>query len=256
MKNIVFEKRGLKVVTYLKSRAPRLTGDEVDGFAVTEDKHHPLILRTADEIPLFFFAPGRIAGAIRLGKEETLAETLKTKLGAVIEKYSIRPTTLIVYFGPCITFSHVPVERPFIEDLMKRGYRSACKRTDGVDYFDMPVMKNSHQYDGLVESVVASYKDQGINLHHWTASLYSELFREGADKGHALEYILKELGLQKKDVIAFGDADNDDGMLERAEVAYAMKNCKSKILQKKYRCTKKGNSLNGVAQTLRDELKL
>jgi len=140
MKNIVFEKRGLKVVTYLKSRAPRLTGDEVDGFAVTEDKHHPLILRTADEIPLFFFAPGRIAGAIRLGKEETLAETLKTKLGAVIEKYSIRPTTLIVYFGPCITFSHVPVERPFIEDLMKRGYRSACKRTDGVDYFDMPVM--------------------------------------------------------------------------------------------------------------------
>jgi len=118
------------------------------------------------------------------------------------------------------------------------------------------IMKNAHQYDGLVESVCASYQDQGINLHHWTASLYSELFREGADKGHALEYILDRLGLQKKDVIAFGDADNDDGMLERAGIAYAMKNCKSKILQKKYPSTKKGNNLNGVAQTLRDELKL
>jgi len=140
MKNILFEKRGFKAVTYLKNRSPRLTGDEVEGFAVTEDKNRPLVLKSADEIPLFFFVPGRLVGAIRLGKEETLGEILKIRLGETIAKYSLRPENIIVYFGPCITFSHVPVERPFIEDLMKRGYRSACKRTDGVDYFDMPVM--------------------------------------------------------------------------------------------------------------------
>ena len=76
-------------------------------------------------------------------------------------------------------------------------------------------MKNVHAYDPLVQEVLRPYALEGINLHHWTASLYSELAREGATKGDALAYIIDHYHLTKEDVIAFGDADNDGGMLGR-----------------------------------------
>ncbi|OPZ37195.1 MAG: Sugar phosphatase YidA [Tenericutes bacterium ADurb.BinA155] len=116
------------------------------------------------------------------------------------------------------------------------------------------IMKNVHRYDSFVQDVLAPYKEQGINLHHWTASLYSELACEGATKGDALASVIEHYGLKKEDVIAFGDADNDGGMLALAAKAYCMKNCKSAALKARYPQTKKGNNQNGVALMLADLL--
>jgi hydroxymethylpyrimidine pyrophosphatase-like HAD family hydrolase len=62
------------------------------------------------------------------------------------------------------------------------------------------------------------------------------------------------MALKKEDVIAFGDADNDGGMLALAELPYCMKNCKSAALRARYPQTKKGNNRNGVALTLQEIL--
>lgn len=118
------------------------------------------------------------------------------------------------------------------------------------------IMKNVHAYDPLVQEVLRPYALEGINLHHWTVSLYSELAREGATKGDALAYIIDHYHLTKEDVIAFGDADNDGGMLALAGLPFCMKNCKSATLPSLYPSTKKGNNLNGVALTLQELLKL
>lgn len=59
-----------------------------------------------------------------------------------------------------------------------------------------------------------------------------EMTAKGVDKAKALEGLCSELGIDSSEVMAFGDADNDLGMLEFAGYGTAMKNavqiCKDK----------------------------
>ncbi|MBP5216391.1 MAG: HAD-IIB family hydrolase, partial [Bacilli bacterium] len=69
----------------------------------------------------------------------------------------------------------------------------------------------------------AAEEEEGISLRHWNTCPYSELYIPGINKGSALRTIKERFRLKKKDVIAFGDGDNDYEMLLEAGEAYAMK---------------------------------
>lgn len=58
----------------------------------------------------------------------------------------------------------------------------------------------------------------------FTAPWYYEFMAPGVDKAHALEGSLGKLGIDASEVIAFGDAQNDVGMLKWAGVGVAMGN--------------------------------
>ena len=90
-------------------------------------------------MPLFFACNG-VLGAAKIDLNAAVNEEFKKKLHAAITQFNLRPESIEVYIGPCLTFSHVHVERALMESLMDRGYRAACKRTDGVDFLDLPVM--------------------------------------------------------------------------------------------------------------------
>lgn len=79
-----------------------------------------------------------------------------------------------------------------------------------------------------LKAIVESHK--GYNYRHWTSAEYSEICFPDADKGAALLYLMKALCIEKEDVIAIGDSDNDLAMLEAAGQAFVVKDCKAKRL--------------------------
>lgn len=56
-----------------------------------------------------------------------------------------------------------------------------------------------------------------------------EITNIAASKGHALEFIKNELDLDKLDIIAIGDNDNDISMLQNAGLAVAMGNASDEV---------------------------
>ena len=49
-----------------------------------------------------------------------------------------------------------------------------------------------------------------------------ELMPAGVDKGAALLYLAEQLGVRREEIVAFGDGDNDAGMLRAAGIGVAM----------------------------------
>ncbi|OPZ37208.1 MAG: Multi-copper polyphenol oxidoreductase laccase [Tenericutes bacterium ADurb.BinA155] len=139
MKIITYRLDGFEAVTATKGTAFEVEGKSIADFGYVKDRT-PLLLETADEVPCFFYIPKKLLGAALLTEKRTLDEFLKAKLGELIKAEKLDPKEIVVYFGPCITFSHCPVSREFQLALMKRGYGAACKRTDKVDYVDYPVL--------------------------------------------------------------------------------------------------------------------
>lgn len=118
---------------------------EKDAYIPANDfslsKKDSLILLTADEIPfVFYVASHNFVGALSLSKEDTMNEKILFVLKDIMKKENIAPTDIYCYLGPSLTFSHVRVDRETLLNVIKRGYRSAAKRTDKVDYLDLPMM--------------------------------------------------------------------------------------------------------------------
>ncbi len=72
-----------------------------------------------------------------------------------------------------------------------------------------------------------------------------------ANKGVALQKIQKKLGLDREEIMAFGDFLNDYEMMEVAGHSYAMKNAHPEILRISRFVTEFDNNNNGVIDTIR-----
>ncbi len=75
-----------------------------------------------------------------------------------------------------------------------------------------------------------------------------------ANKGHALKYLQKELGISKEETMVFGDYNNDLEMLKLAHFSYAMKNAIPNV-KEVARFETKSNDEQGVEFILEQLLK-
>ena len=139
MKNLEFNSPFMRVTTYVRGQNRPLDVEMVDSFAFKAGKGLRLAVTTADEIPLALAYDGLI-GLAKVTAEDATSERIKDKIHAALTQFNVDPAKLEVYMGPCLTFSHTLVERALIESLMDAGYRACCKRTDGVDFLDVPVL--------------------------------------------------------------------------------------------------------------------
>ena len=76
-----------------------------------------------------------------------------------------------------------------------------------------------------------------------------EITSPDADKGRALAVLCQRLGIDASEVMAFGDADNDLGMLSWAGWSFAMDNGTDKAKAAAKHVADK-NSASGVAQAV------
>ena len=140
MGNIEFKGGSFAAITYVKGNPVPTLPTLAEPFVVVAGKQASVAISSHDEIPLFFAVKGVLVGAGKVDLESGVNEDFAKRFHAAITQYGLNPEQIEVYVGPCLTFSHTHVERKLLEELMDRGYRAACKRTDGVDFLDLPLL--------------------------------------------------------------------------------------------------------------------
>ena len=82
---------------------------------------------------------------------------------------------------------------------------------------------------------------------------YLEIVSASVDKGDALRILAERLGVAREEIAAFGDADNDVGMLEYAGSGYVMQNANEQLLAR-VPLHAPANTDDGVARVLEELL--
>ena len=80
-----------------------------------------------------------------------------------------------------------------------------------------------------------------------------EFMHKGACKGDALEIIAEKKGISRKEIIVFGDAENDISMFQVAGLSVAMGNASEAVKRTADRVTTSNNS-DGIAIVLEEEI--
>ncbi len=140
MANIECKSEAFLATTYVKGTHLPNFDNLADPFQVVAGKSASLAILSSDEVPLVFSVKGRLLGGAKISLDDAVNETFAHRFHAAITQYALDPREIEVYMGPCLTFSHTHVERKLMEEIMDRGYRAACKRTDGVDFLDVPLL--------------------------------------------------------------------------------------------------------------------
>lgn len=137
MKNIEFASDSLHAVTYVKgNERPVVLTNPVPVFAPGES----VSLLSHDEIPCFLAEKGKFLAGFVIDRNEALMGTKKEEISRLLEDVKADKQQVEVYFAPCLTFSHIIVSEEEIQEAMEKGYQPACKRTDGIDFLDVPLI--------------------------------------------------------------------------------------------------------------------
>lgn len=126
------------------------------------------------------------------------------------------------------------VRGPLNKTIQENVYTFICGQDD----------KNTE----AITKIVTSFP--GIGYRHWSKCPYSEIYPLGISKGQGLQYIASKMGFTKKDIIAFGDSDNDYEMLLEASLPFAMKGSKSLRLSSSFPLSDDVAENDGLAKTL------
>ena len=98
---------------------------------------------------------------------------------------------------------------------------------------------------------MSNYYNHELEINSWGGPLnILECAPKGVNKAFALNYLLENYGLNRSDLIAFGDEHNDTEMLAFAGTSYAMKNANPVLLPYADHMTDFTNDEDGVARQL------
>lgn len=112
---------------------------DVDSL-VTSHKHIPLVIHTADCVPVMFAdTKGRAIGNAHCGWRGTYSKLASVTLDALKENYGVKPEDLVCTIGPCICRNCYEVSRDLYEDFLEKfGKSDALVKNDGQYYIDLP----------------------------------------------------------------------------------------------------------------------
>jgi Cof subfamily protein (haloacid dehalogenase superfamily) len=119
------------------------------------------------------------------------------------------------------------------------------------EWIDRPAFKllTIGEHEALVrlrDDIHARFPGLKAMLSHPT---YLEIVTAGVDKGAALETLARMYGIARDEIAAFGDADNDAGMIEYAGMGYCMENGYEDVKERSKNIAPP-NDLDGVARVL------
>lgn len=109
-----------------------------------------------------------------------------------------------------------------------RNNNMTCRRVENLaDFLSVPPVKilMSVQTGQLkqVQEQIAALLPKGLSVVQ-TAAFYLEVIPSQINKGQGIRSICEVLGIEPKQVVAFGDAENDISMLQAAGIGVAMGN--------------------------------
>lgn len=179
--------------------------------------------------------------------EKTLPEDALPALKAFQDKSGF---TLMTYYEDTIYTEHP--DNPYVAISSRNNNMKVQGIKDFVTDSPRPLHKclmvgAPEARLALEEQMQASLKNMYI-CH--STPYFIECLPLGIDKGTALEDLAAHLGIPMQDVIAFGDSNNDVGMLEKAGIGVAMGNAEESIKAVADYTTVSNND-DGIALSLR-----
>ncbi|MFW7412441.1 Cof-type HAD-IIB family hydrolase [Vagococcus fluvialis] len=119
-----------------------------------------------------------------------------------------------------------------VEYESRGGKYKLCEKDDLAEFLDYPI--NKILTAGKPEYLKEVYQEMKAPFNNklncvFTADFYFEFTAQHIDKAKALDTVLSPLGIERKDVIAFGDGHNDVTMLAYAGMGVAMENAVSEL---------------------------
>lgn len=114
-----------------------------------------------------------------------------------------------------------------IEYEARGGKFKLCEKDDLANFANYPLNKiltagEPNYLQDAYKEMMEPFKDTLSCM--FTAPFYFEFTAKGIDKAKALESVLTKLGVNKEEIIAFGDGHNDASMVKYAGLGIAMDN--------------------------------
>lgn len=144
-------------------------------------------------------------------------------------------------FGGTEVIRYLEKSRIEVEDLQK----CLAEKTGGIENISVMCATESDRAEvlGKIEKIA------GISIiYPWPTDL--EITAGEANKGEAVMSLARLLGLDREEVMAVGDSNNDLGLMEAVGLSVAMGNSTREILQAADRITQ-DNEHDGVANAIR-----
>ena len=133
----------------------------------------------------------------------------------------------------------------FGDDLKEEVVKHKILKIIAIDDYDMDKLKKVKEDLDQIEDIEITSS--------WFNNV--EIMHKGVNKGEALKALINYLGIDKDDVIAFGDNYNDLPMLELAGIGVVMGNANDEVKEKGDYITAK-NTEDGVAKAIYKFLKI
>lgn len=120
------------------------------------------------------------------------------------------------------------------EDLMKwirEGYRVRLEHCPDLAQIAPPVLKTAMHVEGDAARYAARIREQFPGQANIVAAgpKWVDVVANGADKGSALKRIQERFNILPEETAAFGDNENDIGMLKLAGHSYAVENAREQV---------------------------
>lgn len=177
---------------------------------------------------------------IRFGEEDILVQNMKREYVEEIMEQ------LRSYYGECDTVvsttngSFLETRNQEFLDFFVKGYKNKYRVVEDVLAEDAEIMKiaiyHKESIRELGEKVlIPAWQDKVKTC--MAGEEWVDFMDASVDKGNALQVLQKHLGVTKEETMAFGDNDNDIGLLQAAGESYAVENARDTVkAQAKHIC--------------------
>lgn len=246
--------------------AIRLIATDIDGTLIPDStptmypEMFETIKRLTDEGVAFFVASGRAVHSIRkmfrevedrigyiaengahimyCGENLAVQAMQRDYVEALVHEFrALGPDYDFMLSTPKETLMEHPSEH--FEALIRDGYRNDYRIVDDVLAEDVDIIKLALYHKDIRELGEQVFMPEwGDRLKVCMAGeMWVDFMNRSVDKGNALRFVQEHLGIVREETMAFGDNDNDIGMITAAEESYAVENAVSAVKERaKYVC--------------------
>ena len=221
------QKQGVKVIlasgrptTGMLDLAEELELAKYDGYLVSYNGSKVIDVKTGEEL---------FNQAMTVEEGKAVLEHMKQfDVTVMIDKDDYMYTNDV--FSCTLDYKGQPLN--IVEYESRGGKYKLCEKDDLAEFLDYPI--NKILTAGKPEYLKEVYQEMKAPFNNqlncvFTADFYFEFTAQHIDKAKALDTVLSPLGIERKDVIAFGDGHNDITMLAYAGMGVAMENAVSEL---------------------------
>lgn len=169
---------------------------------------------------------------VRFGEKDILVQKMKREdVIGIVEQ-------LRTYRGQCEILvsttdgSLMETKNQEFLEFMEQGYHNKYRIVKDVLEEDVDIIKiavyQKHSIRDLGENVLIPMWRDKVKAC-MAGEDWVDFMDASVDKGNALRMIQKHLGVSREETMAFGDNDNDTGLLQAAAESYAVENARERV---------------------------